>query len=84
MVIPSIRLPSSALSALRLLLYPRFLLIMSSTRASSSKLMGWEAARALNRSVSKVVPGPFSERILSSWIKEALRRISSKFFLRSL
>ena len=68
---PSISLPSSSPLALRLLLYPRFLFIMSNTRASSSNEICSIAALARRRYVSKVVLFPCSERMLSLEIKPA-------------
>ena len=80
----SINCPSSSFFAFLLLLYPLFLLIIRSTRASSVKEISSVTAFALRRRVWKVVKLPCSARTVSSVIHPAFFRTSIRFFLRSL
>ena len=82
--IPSIKTPSSSFFTFRLLLYPRFLLIINKTRDSSSKEISSSAALARKRQVSNVVLFPCSERIVSSVIKPSSFKNSTNASRRNL
>ena len=82
--IPSTLLPSSSFLALRLLLYPLFLLIAKNTLASSFNSICAVAALDLNSHVSKVVFFPFSARIVSLLIIPELTSTSLRLSLLSL